>query len=174
MSFILQVSDTFDTPLLSLGRARKLPLTASHISLDCHWSSTGNFEIFKFLTAKYYKNLAQLIKLWAISHSSHPKKESSDRANLQDFAPLNVITVCLACISGAKLNFMVDPSLYSKNSKNNEDIKAVETTLKQKNIATTIITAFLHLAFTLKNYIFNSQNGNTISSRLREYIHGYI
>ena len=48
------------------------------------------------------------------SHSSHPKKESSDRVNLQDFAPINVITVCLACISGAKLNFMVDPSLYSK------------------------------------------------------------
>ena len=47
-------------------------------------------------------------------------------------------------------------SLYT-NIPNNEGIKAVETALKQKIVLTEIITAFLHLALTLDNFIFNCQ-----------------
>ena len=48
-------------------------------------------------------------------------------------------------------------SLYI-NIPNNEGIKAVETNLKLKNIATRIVTTFLHLVLPLNNFIFNCQN----------------
>ena len=48
-------------------------------------------------------------------------------------------------------------SLYT-NIPNKEGIEAVETTLKRKNIGTTIILTFLRLVLTLNNFVFNSQN----------------
>ena len=48
-------------------------------------------------------------------------------------------------------------SLYI-NIPNNEGIKDVQTKLKRKNIATRIITTFLHLVLPLNNLIFNCQN----------------
>ena len=48
-------------------------------------------------------------------------------------------------------------SLYT-NIPNKEGIEAVETTLKRKNIGTTIISTFLRLVLTLNNFVFNSQN----------------
>ena len=45
-------------------------------------------------------------------------------------------------------------SLYT-NISNNEGIKAVETTLKQKNLQTKVIISFLKLILTLNNFIFN-------------------
>ena len=41
---------------------------------------------------------------------------------------------------------------------NKERIQAVETTLKRKNIGTRIISTYLRLVLTLKNFVFNSQN----------------
>ena len=48
-------------------------------------------------------------------------------------------------------------SLYT-NIPNKEGIEAVETTLKRKNIGTTIISTFLRLVLTQNNFVFNSQN----------------
>ena len=48
-------------------------------------------------------------------------------------------------------------SLYT-NIPNKEGIETVETTLKRKNIGTTIISTFLRLVLTLNNFVFNSQN----------------
>ena len=48
-------------------------------------------------------------------------------------------------------------SLYT-NIPNKEGIEAVETTLKRKNIGTTIISTFLRLVLTLNNFVFNNQN----------------
>ena len=41
---------------------------------------------------------------------------------------------------------------------NNEAIKAVETTLKLKNLPTKVIISFLKLTLTLNNFIFNCSN----------------
>ena len=48
-------------------------------------------------------------------------------------------------------------SLYT-HIPNKEGIKAVETTLKRKNIGTRIISKFLRLVLTLNNFVFNRQN----------------
>ena len=44
------------------------------------------------------------------------------------------------------------------NISNNEGIKAVETTLKWKNLPTKAIISFLKLILTLSNFVFNSTN----------------
>ena len=44
------------------------------------------------------------------------------------------------------------------NIPNNEGIKAVETTLKQKNIFIRTITKFLQLVLTLFNFVFNCKH----------------
>ena len=44
------------------------------------------------------------------------------------------------------------------NISNNEEIKAVETTLKWKNLPTKAIISFLKLILTLSNFVFNSTN----------------
>ena len=46
----------------------------------------------------------------------------------------------------------------STNISNNEGIKAVETTLKRKNLPTKAIISFLKLILTLSNFVFNSAN----------------
>ena len=48
-------------------------------------------------------------------------------------------------------------SLYI-NIPNNEGLKAVETTLKRKNLQTKVIISFLKLILTLNNFIFNCTN----------------
>ena len=48
-------------------------------------------------------------------------------------------------------------SLYT-TIPNNEEIKAVETTLKRKNLQTKVIISFLKLILTLNNFIFNCTN----------------
>ena len=48
-------------------------------------------------------------------------------------------------------------SLYTKIP-DNKGIKAVETTLKQKNLPTKVIISFLKLILTLNNFIFNYTN----------------
>ena len=47
-------------------------------------------------------------------------------------------------------------SLYT-NISNREGIEAAETTLKRKNIGTTVTSTFLRLVLTLSNFVFNSQ-----------------
>ena len=70
-------------------------------------------------------------------------------------------------------------SLYT-SIPNKEEIVAVETTLKRKNIGTRIISAFLHLVLTLNNFVFNSQNylqlkGCAMGTKCAcKYIHGYV
>ena len=53
---------------------------------------------------------------------------------------------------------MIDVHSLHSNIPNNKCTKAVETILKQKSIATRIITTFPHLVLTLNNFIFNCQN----------------
>ena len=48
-------------------------------------------------------------------------------------------------------------SLYT-NIPNKEEIEAVGTTLKRKNMGTRIISSSLRLVLTLNNFVFNSQN----------------
>ena len=48
-------------------------------------------------------------------------------------------------------------SLYT-NIPNNEGIKAIETTLKLKNLQTKVTINFLKLILTLNNFIFNCTN----------------
>ena len=52
----------------------------------------------------------------------------------------------------------MDVSLLLAKIPNNEGIKAVETTLKRKNLQTKVIISFLKLILTVNNYIFNCTN----------------
>ena len=52
----------------------------------------------------------------------------------------------------------MDTRLLYTNISNNKGIKAVETTLKRKNLPTKIIISFLKLILTLNNFIFNCAN----------------
>ena len=68
------------------------------------------FLFLMFLTNKYHKYLASLIEVCISPQYPNLKKESSDQRNLQDFPLVNDITLWPVCITGAKLNFVVDDS----------------------------------------------------------------
>ena len=54
--------------------------------------------------------------------------------------------------------FLVNVRSLCFNIPKNKGIKAVETTLKPKNIQTKVIISFLKLIITLNNFIFNNTN----------------
>ena len=104
-------------------------------SIDCHTA-----KISKYIDNQLQPHLKEL-KSYV--------KDSTDfiqKINCMEKIPDNSILVTMDV-----------RSLYT-NIPNKEGIEAVETTLKRKNIGTSIISTYLRLVLTLNNFVFNSQN----------------